>query len=281
MENMDRIKKASIRAAFLTIAGFLIVVASLFYSYTNLAKLEKTIEDKKITLNRQKEEIKELNNKADKFKTQIKTYVNEVEKYKKNAEKFKFQANEIKDKIHELDSTQQSLLDFLVSVTDKTNVSILGTDVDWEEVKRQLNNLPAGKRKNAILNAILLAWKDIPFSMGKEGLRSGFDSPRFLRYVLKTVGLEVRTKRGEPLSFTLMNRFKKIDDPKPGDLVFFKGQVGNFGFILCSVGESDSKHVGIGTLQKIAPLQIISMGNINTPYFPLRGYYRVVYPDEQ
>ena len=168
MENMDHLRKASKRAGLLSIVGFLIVVASLLYSYIQLSGLEKNIEEKKIILNKQREEIYELN---------------------KTAEKSRLEADKIKHRVEELDSTQQSLLDFLVSVTDKNNVSILGPDVDWKEVKRQLNSLPSGKRKNAILNAILLAWKDIPFSMGQEEVRTGFDSPRFLRYVLNTVGL--------------------------------------------------------------------------------------------
>lgn len=252
MENMQQLRNASRRAGLLTIGGFIIILASLFYSYFQLSGLEEAIQIKKIELVKQQKEI----------------------------EKLRLEADEIRRRVKDLDSTHQSLLDFLVSVTDAENVSILGSDVNWAEVKRQLNGLPAGKRKNAILNAILLAWKDIPFTMGKEDVRFGFDSPRFLRYVLKTVGVDVKSESGKPLSVTLMERFQKVDKPKPGDLVFFKGQVGNFGFILASVGNSNSEHVGIGTLQKIAPLQIISMGNINTPYFPLRGYYRVVYPDE-
>lgn len=252
MENMQQLRNASRRAGLLTIGGFIIILASLFYSYFQLSGLEQAIQIKKIELVKQQKEI----------------------------EKLRLEADEIRRRVKDLDSTQQSLLDFLVSVTDAENVSILGSDVNWAEVKRQLNGLPSGKRKNVILNAILLAWKDIPFTMGKEDVRFGFDSPRFLRYVLKTVGVDVKSESGKPLSVTLMERFQKVDKPKPGDLVFFKGQVGNFGFILASVGNSNSEHVGIGTLQKIAPLQIISMGNINTPYFPLRGYYRVVYPDE-
>ncbi len=253
MENLERIRSSSRRAGFLTIAGFLVVVASLLYSYTQLSWLERAIEEKKDELASTKVEIGKLREDAKK----------------------------IRQKVNDLDSTQQSLLDFLVSVTDRDKVSILGSNVDWDEVKQQLNHLPSGQRKNAILNAMLLAWKDIPFSMGQENVRVGFDSPRFLRYVLKTVGLNVKSRPGEPLSVTLMKRFEKVDDPKPGDLVFFKGQVGSFGFILASVGKDDSEHVGIGTLQKIAPLQVISMGNINTPFFPLRGYFRVVYPDEE
>ena len=266
MENMQQLQNASRRAGLLTIGGFIIILASLFYSYFQLSGLEEAIQNKKIELVKQQKEIDDL---------KIKTA-----NYKNETEKLRFEAVEISQKVKELDSTQQSLLDFLVSVTDAKNISILGSDVNWAEVKRQLNGLPAGKRKNAILNAILLAWKDIPFTMGREDVRSGFDSPRFLRYVLKTVGVDVKFESGKPLSVTLMEHFQKVDKPKPGDLVFFKGQVGNFGFILVSVGNSNSGHVGIGTLKQIAPLQIISMGNINTPYFPLRGYYRFVYPDE-
>jgi hypothetical protein len=63
-------------------------------------------------------------------------------------------------------------------------------------------------------------------------------------------------------------------------LAFYKGQVGHFGFILISTGQTEESMVGIGTLQGIAPLQITSLGRINTPYYPLEGYYRVKYPDE-
>ena len=77
-----------------------------------------------------------------------------------------------------------------------------------------------------------------------------------------------------------MHTSQKEEKPKPGDLVFYKGQVGSFGFIYLSDGKPSNAGVGIGTLQAAAPLQIVSLDNINTRYYPLIGYFRVVYPDE-
>lgn len=187
---------------------------------------------------------------------------------------------ELNDKIHSLSSTQNSLLEFLGSVTGQDNISIIDPSVDWPKVKQGIIEMPAGKRKDAVLAATLLAWKDIPFTLGSSQLGLGFDSPRFLKYVLEKVGVSIPTVPGERLSDTMMKFFEKTDKPLPGDIAFFKGQVGSFGFILASPGDDKMAPVGIGTLQKIAPLQIISLSNINTPYFPLIGYFRVKYPDE-
>jgi cell wall-associated NlpC family hydrolase len=183
--------------------------------------------------------------------------------------------------IQNLRSTQESLLDFLAKVTDETQVSILDRDVDWTFVKADLQKLPGGKRKQAILAAILLAWKEIPFAMGKKSVGKGFDSPRFIEYVLATNGLKINQRTGERLSDALMRTFERVETPQPGDLVFYRGQVGSFGFIYLSEGGPSRSGVGIGTLQAIAPLQIISLSNVNTPHFPLIGFFRVVYPDEK
>jgi hypothetical protein len=259
MDNIAKLKKSSRRNAWLTIYGVTIIIGSLVYSYINLNSLEKAISEKTNMLMILEKSVNNLQEKEDEYESILKI---------------------AESKLDNLQKTQNSILDFLVSITNKSNVHLLDPSVDWTESKKQLNALPAGDRKNVLLNAILLAWKDIPFSMGKEGLH-GFDSPRFLRFVLQSVGVEVENEKGKRMSDTLMEKFKKVDNPMPGDLAFFQGQVGSFGFILLSVGKSDSDHVGIGTLQKVAPLQIISMGNINTPYFPLKGYYRVIYPDEE
>jgi cell wall-associated NlpC family hydrolase len=230
------------------------------YSYVNLNELEKSIAIKS---------------------KELKTVGKSIQSLKEKAKSYQQRLQLSENKLQNLQETQDSVLDFLVSVTDQNNIHILDSSVNWDEVKKQLSALPAGDRKNALLNSILLAWKDIPFTMGKESLSGGFDSPRFLRYVLKTVGLKINNVNGQRASDILMNKFQKVDKPMVGDLVFFKGQVGSFGFILLSIGDTDSEHVSIGTLQKSAPLQIISMGNINTQYFPLRGYFRVIYPDEK
>jgi len=184
------------------------------------------------------------------------------------------------DDIEGLRNTQNGLLDFLAKVTDEAQVSILDRDVDWGAVKADIEKLPSGKRKQAILTAILLAWKDVPFAMGSQSVSQGFDSPRFIEYVLSRNGVKISKASNERMSDALMRTFKRVEKPRPGDLVFYTGQVGSFGFMYVSDGKPGSAGVGIGTLQGIAPLQIISLNNINTPYFPLIGYFRVVYPDE-
>jgi len=258
--NYDKLQRASFRSAILTILGAIVVISSLIFSYYELNKLTKISQEKSIEISQKQKELSNL-----KESIQVKEE----------------SINKLKNQIKQLTITQESLLDFLVSVTDEQQISIMDSSVDWTGVKNEIIQLPAGKRKDAILTAILLAWKEIPFTMGKESVSSGFDSPRFLRYVLSKVGLDIATVPGERLSDTLMKAFIKVDDPKPGDLVFYKGQVGSFGFIYLSDGDRTGSPVGIGTLQKIAPLQIISLDNINTPYFPLIGYFRVIYPDEK
>ena len=68
MENMNHLRKASKRAGLLSIVGFLIIVASLLYSYIQLSGLEKNIEEKKIILNKQRKEIYELNKTAEEYR---------------------------------------------------------------------------------------------------------------------------------------------------------------------------------------------------------------------
>ena len=169
---------------------------------------------------------------------------------------------------------------FLNKVADDSQVSILDKDVDWSFVKTAIDELPNGARKQAVLTAILLAWKEVPFSMGKQSMTKGFDSPRFIEYVLSKNGVKVTKAPNERMSDALMRSFEKVAKPIPGDLVFYHGQVGSFGFIYLGEGGPSSAGIGIGTLQQIAPLQIISLDNINTPYFPLIGYFRVSYPNE-
>ena len=150
MEKIEtKLKKASRRSAIISLLGVFIVIISLIYSYFQIRSLQIQIEDKM-------HELVELQNKI----------------------------QEYNEEISKLSSTQESLLDFLAAVTEEENISILNISGDWKKVKNEIMGLEAGKRKDAILIAILLAWKDIPFSLVQESIRAGFDSPSFLRYVL-------------------------------------------------------------------------------------------------
>lgn len=249
---LDNIAVSSRRAAILSILGAIIILGSLSYSAFKLSEVERTVFEKQ-------QEVAALDAELKKRGTEIATLSRDVDS---------------------LQNTQDGLLDFLARVTDNSKVSILDRDVDWGVVKTDLEKLPSGNRKQALLTAILLAWKDIPFTMGKQSVSQGFDSPRFIEFVLSKNGIKIDKRNDERMSDALMRSFRKVDQPRPGDLVFYEGQVGSFGFIYLSDGKPSSAGVGIGTLQAAAPLQIISLNNINTSYFPLIGYFRVVYPDE-
>ncbi len=204
----------------------------------------------------------------------------EVEKLEQTASEGELKIRELQERIENLEVSQADILDFFSEVMSRDNIERFDPSVDWSRVKSTILDLPAGDRKKAVLLALLYAWKDVPFTMGGESLAEGFDSPRFIRRVLEDVGVTIETEPGTRLSVSLMTMGKKIEDPMPGDLVFFEGIVGNFGFIVLAPDDGDQAAVGVGTLQKIAPLQVISMANINTPHFPMIGYFRVVYQDE-
>jgi len=246
-----KLGKSSKKIGILSLIAFSVVIISIIYASVNLNRLESSIDSLKNDIN-----------------------VLQKEKQKKEKEIFV-----LTQKINNLSSTQDSILDFFGNVTAEGHIRLLDSTVNWQEVKEELINLPPGKRKQAIFIALLLAWKDIPFYMGGRTL-TGFDSTTFLRYVLSKVGIKIEDEAMVSLSVTLMKNFKKVDNPKPGDLVFYRGIVGNFGLLYISDGGSTGSPVGIGTLQRINPLSVIDLNNINTTYFPLIGYFRVKYPDE-
>lgn len=203
-----------------------------------------------------------------------------VNQLDQQSKKLKAKIDTLETKANELRATQEDILDFLAKVTSEEQIRLFDPDVDWNRTKKRILDLPPGKRKQAILAAILLAWKEIPFELNQESLSLGFDSPRFIRFVLSQVGLEIADTPGIPLSVNMMQIFEQVENPLPGDLIFYRGQVGNFAFIYLSEGSSNGKGVGIGTLQRIFPLLIMDTVNVNTQFFPFIGYFRVRYPDE-
>ncbi len=247
------LRRSSRVSLLLVMVGALMLLGSVWYSVTRLRPLQLEV----ISVEQRLSKItSDLENKQERLM-------------------------EIEKTVTSLQKDQEKLLDFIVQVTDNKQVKLLDPDVDWNSVKRDLSQLPTGDRKQALLVAILMAWKDVPFTLGGAATTSGFDSPRFINFVLSKTGIEVKAAPGQRLSDALMQRFEKTDKPRPGDIVFYKGQVGSFGLIYLSDGKDRINPAGIGTLQAISPLQIMSLRNVNTPYFPLIGYFRVVYPDEK
>lgn len=187
-------------------------------------------------------------------------------------------SNNLKNKIDDLNTTQESLLDFIGTSLSDSSINRIQFGIDWEQIKIKIINLPAGKRKQALLNAILLSWKEIPFSLGEINLRNGFDSPGFIEYILKSVDIKINKDVNLPLSQNIMNTFKMTDTPEIGDLMFYRGRIGSFGlFYLGNKDDFLSEGVGIGTLQKQFPIGVYKY--MNTEFFPFIGYFKVNYED--
>jgi len=189
--------------------------------------------------------------------------------------------NTLEQTIEGLRKTESNLLEFFSTVTSGEKIHLLDRNVDWDIVKKQIIKMPAGKRKQALLIALLYGWKDIPFTLSGHTLSEGFDSPGFLKRVLDDVGVKLKTLPNTRPSDSIMSQLAQTNAPRSGDLVFYRGKIGSFGFILLYVGNESKPHVGIGTLQKKIPLVVTGLNNINTTDYPFIGYFRVHYPDEQ
>jgi cell wall-associated NlpC family hydrolase len=148
--------------------------------------------------------------------------------------------------------------------------------VNWEKVLSSLDEMPSGNRKQAIINALILAKKHSPFLLGGN-TESGFDSTTFLRHILSSAGVRISQKPREKLSDTLMRTTTKVATAKPGDLVFYKGNIGSFGLFIIYVGDSDETSLGIGTLESNYPVAIYQFAM--NPHFTKTGYFHVIYPD--
>jgi hypothetical protein len=234
---LAQLGKASQRAAFLSLAGFLIILASMSYAAIKLRQLE-----------------------------QEKQQLSDSVKY-------------LRSHTDELLRTQEGVLDFLGGVTTGERIRLIDPSVNWAQTKKYLIDMPAGPQKNAVLTAILLAWKDLPFSLDNHSLASGLDSPHFINVVLSSVGVTVQKGSNERLSDAMMRQFKKVDSPMPGDLIFYKGNVGSFAMMYIAPGSADGKGIAVGTLQTGEEVQVVDTVHINTPVYPFIGYFRVPYPE--
>ncbi len=245
----ESIAQASRRAARVSAIGAVLVFASLIYSAFRIASVEEQIEFKQAMLDAV----------SDTLELESKRWL------------------KLQSEVEELRLMQHGLLTFLSTIVDDSKVRLIDPDVDWMHVQTAIDTTH-GARRQAMLAAVLLAWKDIPFAMGSSRPDAGFDSPRFLSYVLERSGVKVTPKPNERMSDALMRVCTRVDAPLPGDLVFFRGQVGAFGLLYLGGDVQSGTAIGIGTLQATEPLQVMLLKHVNTQYFPLIGFFRVPYP---
>lgn len=253
-EELRKIEKSSRRSGLLSLVGILTFIGSLIYA--------------SISLNNANNKLSQVEKELKKKELQLDSLNNYFRKLSQNVDGLK--------------NDEKKLADFLIQLLRTTEEnSTRGNDIDWNKVAQSIIDLPSGKRKTAVLIALLMTWKEIPFDLGTSNPSMGFDSPSFLIYVLNQVGINVDKKPKEFLSVAIMNKFQKIDKPLPGDLIFYKGQTGNFGLMYLCGGDEEGQGVAIGTLQSISPLAIYETKYINRPFFPFIGFYRVNYEDHE
>lgn len=241
--SFDELRKASRRAMLVSLIGVLIVLAGMAYAIFNLSRLEH------------QRQILEIEQKslADSVKN-------------------------LETRTRELQQTEESVLDFLGGVTSKEKFRLIDPSVDWPRTKATILAMDAGPRKSAVLDAILLAWKNLPFSLEDRSLSRGLDSPHFMNVVLSIAGIHVQQRKDEKLSDAMMRQFQRVDSPLSGDLIFYHGNVGSFVLMYIGPGSPEGKGVAIGTLQTGEEVMVLDTKNVNTPAYPFIGFFRVPYP---
>jgi len=254
MNDLDNLEKSSRRSAIISLTGILIFITSLLFASYNLFNSNKKL--KKIQF--------ELRKSTDSLSKQKKAIA------------------ELQNKISGLKLDQSQLNQYLIGLMESTqanqgNAFADGGSINWADIQKTIINLPSGKRKLALTIALLTTWKQIPFELGRNTPKSSFDSPGYIQYVLGQTGINIARNNAEPLSVTIMKQYKKVNDPLPGDLIFYRGQIGSFGFFYLGQGNPKGQGIAIGTLQAAFPLGIYDTINVNTEYFPFIGYYRVEY----
>lgn len=243
--HLKQLSRASRRAAILSLLGFLLVIGAFGYAALKLSGLEHDLGQLRVERGQLVESITNLRSRT-----------------------------------QDLLRTQEGVLDFLGGVTASEQIRLIDPSVDWTQTKRYLLEMDAGPRKRAVLAAILLAWKDLPFSIKNKSLSSGLDSPHFINVALSSVGVRVQQKPDLRLSDAMMQQFKRVATPLPGDLIFYRGNLGNFVVMYIAPGSPNGNGIAVGTLQTGEEVQVLDTANVNTPMYPFIGFFRVPYPSE-
>lgn len=190
--------------------------------------------------------------------------------------------------VRDLQISRGELLDFMHSVSRKENLHFIDqnvSDTDWQRIVLTIDQLPAGQRKTTIYGAILLAWQNISLSLQNKGLlNGGVDSANFWKRVFASTGIEVSQRGSERVSEAMKRQFIKVENPQPGDLMFYKGaestSVGNFVMMYLGPG-TDAHGICLGTYDTGKPVEVIDsdyFDNVGKPDL-FQGYYRPTYKD--
>lgn len=192
------------------------------------------------------------------------------------------EVTDLRGRVADLRQTEQSILHFLGEVLRDKNLRRLEPDVNWDETRASLAALPAGRRKNAVLGAFLLASKSVPSRLTGRGFDESADSTDFIRTVLNGVGVETSRRADTTtnprllLPLDMMRTFKKTESPSPGDLLFYQGR-GTAGLMYLRPGRPSGHGIAVGTLTTDADLRVMDTATVNPESFRFLGYWAVDY----
>lgn len=251
-KELTRATRAAKLSIFLILFGVVFMLGSLFYAAKKIGGLKDQISG----LTKTSIDLSNQINKKSSAKTALEKDINN------------------------LIATQQSIFDFLASITRANKIKFIDPEINWPKVQKELIVMRPGKRKEAIFGAIIMASVGTSFRLGKGSFAEGFDSSSFIEYVLAQVGVKIKRHTTKYLSETIMEQCTRTQEPKPGDLLFYKGQVGNFGLFYLAPGNPSGKGIAVGSLESVNPCVIMDTSSIN-PLFEFTGYFRVTYPDER
>jgi hypothetical protein len=136
------------------------------------------------------------------------------------------QTHSLGEQVGQLEKLRAGLLDFLGKISASSNLLFLDADVDWKRTQATILGMRPGSRQSALLSAILVSWKQVPFSLSGNSLETGINSPHFALLILDSVGVKNLPRQdvwreGDPrLSDLVLRRFStKTTSPEPGDLM--------------------------------------------------------------
>ena len=137
MDAFDKLAQRSYRMGWLSLFGAVLVFISMVYSYFTIHDLSDEI------------------NKLEIEKTKLETEVTSK----------KEDLIELGSLVSRLQQSRNSAAALLLDILNIENQFNVDPSVNWESLREQLLSMSSGKRQEAVLTAILLAWKSIPFNI--------------------------------------------------------------------------------------------------------------------
>lgn len=190
-------------------------------------------------------------------------------------------ASDLREQTVLLEMDQAAVMSTIGEVINAANIEIIDPDIQFSDIETDFSKLAPGKRKQAVMVAILMAWKSIPFATGGTDVDRGLGSPEFLFFVLERVGIKIPRESNKLPSESLMRTLKKVEQPAIGDIAMYRGSSGFYGAFVVSLGEKSGGPIGLGGYNSTLPVQIRSLSRGNREAHPLIGYFHVPYEEAQ